>query len=148
MVVEKNLLNFSWHQKKFGRFVFYKLNFTWKRISAIRKDKKKKKVEEWLHERPRGVSLGTKRSSTSLSLAKSSSHGEDPEQQKNMKKKKRWKNGCKKKPVELFSLSRKLHMFVFCNEGVNVKKFVEKNPLSFFRCQKKFSAERRSTRSE
>jgi hypothetical protein len=48
MAIKKNLLNFSWHQKKLGKFVFYKVKFTWKRINAIRKDKEEEKVEEWL----------------------------------------------------------------------------------------------------
>jgi hypothetical protein len=62
----------------------------------------------------------------SLFLTKSSSHGEDLEEQKNMKKKKKWKNGCRKKPLELLSVSRKAPHVFFCNEGVQVINFVEK----------------------
>jgi hypothetical protein len=36
----------------------------------------------------------------------------------------------------------------FCNEGVQVRNFVEKSPLSFISCRKRLSAEKRSARSE
>lgn len=45
--------------------------------------------------------LGTKRNLVGLSSIKSSSHGEELEEQEKMKMKKKRKNGCKKKPMEL-----------------------------------------------
>ncbi len=46
MVVEKNMLNFFWHWKKIGRFVFCKVKFRWRRIKATNKDEDEEKEEK------------------------------------------------------------------------------------------------------
>jgi hypothetical protein len=43
-----------------------------------------------------------------LFFAKSSSHGEESELQEKTKKKKKWKNGCRKSLVELLLVPRKV----------------------------------------
>ncbi len=60
-----------------------------------------------------------------LFSTKSSSQGEDPKQQEKTKKKKTQKNGCREKPMELFSTTKKLHGFVFYNESVRIINFAE-----------------------
>jgi hypothetical protein len=48
MIANKNPSNFSRCQEKLGRFVFCKVEFTWKRVRATTKDKEEEKMEEWL----------------------------------------------------------------------------------------------------
>jgi hypothetical protein len=46
-----------------------------------------------------------------------------------MKNKKKWKNGCRKKPMELISASKEVAQVCFFNEGVQVRKFVKQKPI-------------------
>lgn len=42
---KKNPLNFYWRQKKLDGFVFCKVELTWRKIIATKKDKEEEKVE-------------------------------------------------------------------------------------------------------
>jgi hypothetical protein len=45
---KKKSLNFSWHQKRLGGFVFYKVKLMWRRVKTTKKDEEEEeKVEEW-----------------------------------------------------------------------------------------------------
>jgi hypothetical protein len=48
-----------------------------------------------------------------LFSTKLSSHGGDPNQQEKSKKKKKWKNGCRKKPVEFLSALKEVPWVFF-----------------------------------
>jgi hypothetical protein len=65
------------------------------------------KIMNVYREKTHQTFLGTKRSLVGFFFAKWSTHGEEPEQQKTMKRKKKWKNSCRKKSMELFLVPRK-----------------------------------------
>ncbi len=118
MVTKKNLSSFSWRRKKLGT----------KRRSLGR--------EEWLQKKPNKLFL-VLRKAWRVCFLQSQVHME--KSQNNKKRQRRRKSGRMVIGKTLWNVSRhrkKLHEIVFCNEGVQVKSFVEKT------CRASLSAKR------